>query len=116
MRRYAIGELASEFNLTPRTLRFWEEAGLLFPIRPGTHRVYTEADRRWVQKIVSWSAAGLTLREIKAIRDMSEVEIQSFLRERLLTIKAALDEDYAKRCRAIEAVMATIPEPHRASA
>ncbi|MFI5411310.1 MerR family transcriptional regulator [Kaistia sp. UC242_56] len=116
MRRYSIGELASEFNLTPRTLRFWEEAALLFPIRPGTHRVYTEADRQWVQKIVSWSAAGLTLREIKAIRDMSETEIQSFLHERLPAIQAALDEEYAKRCRAIKAVLATISEPRRATA
>lgn len=116
MKRYAIGELASEFNLTPRTLRFWEEAGLLFPIRPGTHRIYTEADRQWVQRIASWSAAGLTLREIKALRDMSEVEIQSFLRERLRDIQAAIDEAYAKQCRAIESVMATISEPHRANA
>ncbi|WP_354554388.1 MerR family transcriptional regulator [Kaistia defluvii] len=74
MIRYSIGELASEFSLTNRTLRFWEEADLVSPIRRGQSRIYTEADRNWVRAIAAWSAAGLTLREIKAMRDMPVAE------------------------------------------
>lgn len=116
MNRYTIGELAAEFNLTHRTLRYWEEADLLYPIRRGSHRIYTDADRNWIRQIVAWSAAGLTLREIKAIRDMPDTSRTDFLRERLSAIQSALDADYADRSRAIEAAMSMISEPHRARA
>ena len=116
MNRYTIGELAAEFNLTHRTLRYWEEADLLYPIRRGSHRIYTDADRNWIQQIAAWSAAGLTLREIKAMRDMTDALRTDYLRERLHAIQSALDADYADRCRAIEAAMLMIREPHRARA
>lgn len=114
MIRYSIGELASEFNLTNRTLRFWEEADLVSPIRRGQSRIYTEADRNWVRTIAAWSAAGLTLREIKAMRDMPVADRRAFLLKRLPAIQSNIDEQYARRCRAIEQVMAMISE-HPAS-
>jgi len=42
---YGIGELARDFDVTTRTIRFYEEAGLLNPAQEGQQRVYTDADR-----------------------------------------------------------------------
>jgi DNA-binding transcriptional MerR regulator len=44
-RTYAIGELAREFGITSRTLRLYEEEGLLDPQRDGTRRIYNERNR-----------------------------------------------------------------------
>jgi len=116
MTRYTIGEIAAEFNLTPRTLRFWEEAGILSPMRRGPNRVYSDADRNWIRQVAAWSAAGLTLREIKTMRDLPRALRRAFLLERLPAIQSEVDEIYAKRCRAIEAAMAMIREPQHARA
>ena len=42
---FTISDLAREFNITPRTIRFWEDQGLLAPNREGRNRVYTKRDR-----------------------------------------------------------------------
>ena len=42
---YAIGELAREFDITPRSIRFYEEQGLMSPSRTGQNRVYLNKDR-----------------------------------------------------------------------
>ncbi|MDH4013536.1 MAG: MerR family transcriptional regulator, partial [Chromatiales bacterium] len=44
-RTYTISELANEFAVTPRTLRFYESRGILGPDRVGQRRVYSERDR-----------------------------------------------------------------------
>ena len=58
---FSIGELAREFGLTTRAIRFYEDCGLLRPERAGKNRVYTARDR-----------ARLTLAEVKELVDMYE--------------------------------------------
>lgn len=58
---YSISELADEFDVTTRTIRFYEEKGLLNPRREGTRRIYSPADRTRLRLILRGKRLGLTL-------------------------------------------------------
>jgi DNA-binding transcriptional MerR regulator len=71
-RTYTISELASEFDITPRTIRFYEEKGLLNPVREGQKRLFNSADRVRLNLILRGKRCGLTLEESREIIDMYE--------------------------------------------
>ena len=60
---YSISDLASEFGVTPRTLRFYGEKGLLQPARNGQSRRYSQADRARLTLILRGKMLGLSLDE-----------------------------------------------------
>jgi DNA-binding transcriptional MerR regulator len=60
---YSISELAGEFDVTTRTIRFYEEKGLLSPRREGTRRIYSAADRTRLRLILRGKRLGLSLDE-----------------------------------------------------
>lgn len=60
---YTISHLASEFDVTTRTIRFYEEKGLLKPKREGTRRIYNAADRTKLRLILRGKRLGLSLDE-----------------------------------------------------
>ncbi|MDH4019743.1 MAG: MerR family DNA-binding transcriptional regulator [Xanthomonadales bacterium] len=60
---YSISELAEEFGITTRTIRFYEEKGYLTPKRNGTRRIYSPADRTSLRLILRGKRLGLTLDE-----------------------------------------------------
>jgi len=60
---YNISELASEFDISTRTIRFYEEKGYLSPRRNGTRRVYDPADRTRLRLILRGKRLGLSLEE-----------------------------------------------------
>jgi DNA-binding transcriptional MerR regulator len=64
---YTIGDLAREFGVTLRTLRFYEDRGLLSPRREGTARVYDARDRSRLSVILKGKQLGFTLTEIRAM-------------------------------------------------
>jgi len=64
-RTYTIGELADEFGLTPRTLRFYEDEGLVSPSRQGQNRVYSRKDRARIMLILRGKRLGFSIGEIK---------------------------------------------------
>jgi DNA-binding transcriptional MerR regulator len=64
---YAIGDLAREFGVTLRTLRFYEDRGLLSPRRDGMSRVYDSKDRDRLAVILKGKQLGFTLTEIRAM-------------------------------------------------
>ncbi|HKH95399.1 MAG TPA: MerR family transcriptional regulator [Beijerinckiaceae bacterium] len=66
---YLIGDLAREFGVSLRTLRFYESRGMLSPRRDGTARLYDERDRERLAAILDGKRLGFTLTEI---RDMLE--------------------------------------------
>jgi DNA-binding transcriptional MerR regulator len=75
MLTYTIAELAREFDLTPRAIRFYEDHGLLSPAREGAggrNRVYSARDRTRLKLTLRGKRLGLTLAEIKSIVDMYE--------------------------------------------
>ena len=60
---YSISELANEFGITTRTIRFYEEKGYLSPKRQGTKRIYSQADRTQLRLILRGKRLGLSLDE-----------------------------------------------------
>ena len=60
---YSISDLAGEFSVTTRTIRFYEEKGYLSPKRNGTRRIYNQADRTRLRLILRGKRLGLSLEE-----------------------------------------------------
>lgn len=67
---FGIAELAEEFGISPRTLRFYETKGLLQPRRAGRARIYTRRDRARLTLILRAQAIGSSLAEIRHYLDM----------------------------------------------
>jgi DNA-binding transcriptional MerR regulator len=71
-REFSIGELAREFDVTPRAIRFYEDQGLLAPRRDGQRRIYTPRDRTRLKLTLRGKRLGLSLSEIRELIDMYE--------------------------------------------
>ncbi|HSI41724.1 MAG TPA: MerR family DNA-binding transcriptional regulator [Xanthobacteraceae bacterium] len=69
---YTIGDLAREFDVTLRALRFYEDKGLLSPRREGLARLYSAAERARLAIILRGKKLGFTLAEIKAMVALHE--------------------------------------------
>lgn len=89
MPTYTITELSKEFDITPRTIRFYEDQGLLSPKREGSggrNRVYPARERTRLKLTLRGKRIGLTLLEIKSLVDMyespkdTEAQLQRFLK------------------------------------
>ena len=64
---YTISELAKEFDITPRTIRFYEDQGLLTPVRDGQHRIFNSGDRVRLKLIIRGKRLGFSLAESKDV-------------------------------------------------
>ena len=105
---FTIGELAREFDLTTRAIRFYEDCGLLTPQRSGRNRVYTQRDRTRLKLTLRGKRLGLTLAEVKDLVGMYETprdtqpQLKKFLvvlathraqlEQQLADLKVTLDE------------------------
>lgn len=69
---FGISDLAKEFGITPRTIRFWEDQGLLSPQRKGRIRVFSRRDRAHLKMALRGKRLGLSLAEIKDLIGMYE--------------------------------------------
>lgn len=81
---WTISELAQDFQLTPRAIRFYEDAGLLTPVREGQRRIYGPRERTRLRLIIRGKRLGFSLEEIKDILDMydltgEEAQLRHFL-------------------------------------
>ncbi len=72
---YSISELADEFDVTARTLRFYEAQGILCPKREGTRRFFSQRDRVRLRLVVRGKRLGFSLIELKNIIDMYDSEV-----------------------------------------
>lgn len=88
MPTYTISELAREFDITARAIRFYEDQGLLSPSREGNggrNRVYSARDRTRLKLTLRGKRLGLTLAEVKSLVDMyespkdTEAQMRSFM-------------------------------------
>ncbi len=83
---FTIGELAREFDLTTRAIRFYEDMGLLAPERAGQQRIYGTRDRARLKLTLRAKRLGLKLNEVREILDLYEsprdtaVQLERFLR------------------------------------
>jgi DNA-binding transcriptional MerR regulator len=118
-RTWSVRELADEFAVTTRTLRFYEAEGLITPRRAGTARIYTARDHTRLVLILRGKRFGMSLPEIREIVGMYDdaatgergqldalisrlAEIAADLRARRRDLSRTLAEvdDVARQCRA----------------
>jgi DNA-binding transcriptional MerR regulator len=113
---FTIGELAREFGLTTRAIRFYEDCGLLAPRRAGRNRIYTARDRARLTLTLRGKRLGLKLAEVKGLVDMYETrrdtdaQLRRFLdvlarhraqlESRLAELRTTLDEVLAQEAAA----------------
>lgn len=71
---YRIGDLAREFDVTLRTLRFYEDRKLLVPARAGSTRLYSPEDRQRLKIILLAKRVGFSLAEIEEILEVNDQE------------------------------------------
>jgi DNA-binding transcriptional MerR regulator len=129
---FTIGELAAEFDLTTRAIRFYEDCGLLTPQRRGRQRVYTARDRTRLKLTLRGKRLGLTLAEVKELVDMYEsprdtrAQLEKFLavlathraqlEQQLADLHATLDEVRTHEKEARRLIAAVSPAGSRAGA
>jgi DNA-binding transcriptional MerR regulator len=123
-RTWNIAEVAAEFGVTHRTVRFYEDQGLITPERRGTQRVFHPRDRVRLGLVLRGKRLGFDLGQIRRIVDMYDqapgeagqlrylldqiAERRADLEQRLRDIEVTLTEldDVERRCRA---TLATLP-------
>jgi DNA-binding transcriptional MerR regulator len=71
---YTVNQLAEELGITPRTLRFYEQEGLLSPGRVGNNRVYSKRDRARMKLILRGKRLGFSLSEIGDYLDLYDAD------------------------------------------
>lgn len=71
---YSIGDLAKEFDVTLRTLRFYEDKGLLNPKRKGQTRLYNRRDRARLKLVLMGKKVGFSLVEIRDMLDLYDLK------------------------------------------
>lgn len=76
---YSIGELAKEFDITPRSIRFYEEQDLISPERTGQTRIYCNKDRVRLKLILRGKRLGFSLAEIKNLFELYDSNANSML-------------------------------------
>ena len=69
-RLYSIGDLAGEFGISPRAIRFYEDQGLLRPQRIGGNRIYGAGERARLQLILRGKRLGFALADIRELLDL----------------------------------------------
>jgi DNA-binding transcriptional MerR regulator len=105
---FTIGDLAREFDVTHRTLRFYEDKGLITPRRQGQNRIYSKRDRARLKLVLLGKKVGFSLAEIKEMLELYdlkdgsithlEVALQRFtrqidvLRQQKADIEQAIEE------------------------
>jgi DNA-binding transcriptional MerR regulator len=73
-RLWSIAELAREFAITPRTIRFYEDEGMLHPLRQGTRRLFRARDRVRLKLILRGRRLGFSLADIREIIDLYDAD------------------------------------------
>lgn len=71
---FTIGELAKEFDVTHRTLRFYEDKGLISPARQGQNRIYSRRDRSRLKLVILGKKVGFPLSEIKEMLKLYDLK------------------------------------------
>ena len=116
-RTYSISDLAREFDVTPRTIRHYEDEGLLSPARRKQQRIYTARDRTRLALVLRGKRLGFSLAEAREIIDLYSApqgeigqlqallekldEKRAILEDKRRDLESALNnmDRYAERCR-----------------
>lgn len=94
-----IRQMCDAFDVTPRTLRFYEAKELLFPIRDGQKRLFTRRDRARLKLILRGKRFGFSLEEIRQLLDLYDTGDQQYtqMKETLALAQERLEAMEAQR-------------------
>jgi DNA-binding transcriptional MerR regulator len=113
---FSISDLAKEFAVTTRTIRYYESEGLILPARSGNHRVFSQRDRTRLRLILRGKRIGLSLAEIAEIVDMyDDTPGESGQLELLIGKTDALRRNLKERRTAIDTALEDIEGVERAA-
>ena len=108
---FAISDLAREFGITPRTIRFWEDQGILSPQREGNKRIFTRRDRARLKMALRGKRLGLSLAEIKDLIGMyNSTEDETPQLTECLRVMSKRREALQQQREDIEAMLAEIDQ------
>ncbi|WP_245957137.1 MerR family transcriptional regulator [Aestuariispira insulae] len=103
---YTVPELAKEFGITPRAIRFYETKGLLQPQRAGNTRIYTKRDRARLIVILRGKRLGFTLAEISEFLELYDVDTTQISQIQMLVTKVRERvSDLEEQRKALETVL-----------
>lgn len=108
---YSIGELAGEFGISTRAIRFYESKGLIAPERVGSNRIYEKRDRARLILILRGKRLGFSLEEIAEYLNLYDADPNQIAQTRLLLnkVETSVAELEGKR-RDIEAALGDLAE------
>jgi DNA-binding transcriptional MerR regulator len=121
-----IGDLAGQFGITLRALRFYEDKGLINPQRNGTTRLYSHRDRARLKLILLGRKVGFSLREVKQLLDLydpsgsNQAQLRATLektgkqQEKLVSQRNAIDEAIAELQKLMKTVTDLLDKPRMA--
>ncbi len=95
--RFGIAELAREFAITPRAIRFYEDKGMLHPAREGQRRVYGPRDRVRLRLIMRGKRLGFSLEEIREMIDLYDVDPSEVAQLKLFIDKLRLRREQLRQ-------------------
>ncbi|MFM7968428.1 MerR family transcriptional regulator [Aeromonas sp. A-5] len=97
-RTFSISELAREFDVTTRSIRFYEDQGLLNPTRQGQTRIYSRQDRVRLKLTLRGKRLGFSLADIRELFDLYDADKSS--RSQMVLLEVLLELEAAEqRCR-----------------
>jgi len=103
---YAIGDLAKEFDITTRSIRFYEDQGLLSPTRKGQTRIYNQRDRVRLKLILRGKRLGFSLSETGRLFELYDADKSSATQlETMMKLIAEKRNDLNQQLEDIKAVL-----------
>lgn len=108
---FSIGDLAAEFGISTRAIRFYEAKGLIAPERVGSNRIYKRRDRARLTLILRGKRLGFSLEEIAEYLNLYDADPSQIAQTRLLLqkVETSMEELEGKR-RDIDAALADLSE------
>jgi DNA-binding transcriptional MerR regulator len=108
---YSIGDMAKEFDITTRSIRFYEDQGLVTPTRKGQTRIYDQRDRVRLKLILRGKRLGFSLAETGRLFDLYEADRSSASQlETIMKLIAQKKNDLSQQLEDINAVLVELDE------